>query len=85
MNNVFKNTGLFRIDLIANGRIRTDDLRITNALLCQLSYVGESEDATKIRLALCYLFKVQSNCTLDCNLLIIYVKTLPFIFFGNSE
>jgi hypothetical protein len=34
---------------------------------------------------LCYLFKVQSNCTLDCNLLIIYVKTLPFIFFGNSE
>ena len=24
----------------ANGRIRTDDLRITNALLCQLSYVG---------------------------------------------
>ena len=24
----------------ANGRIRTDDLLITNELLCQLSYVG---------------------------------------------
>ncbi len=39
----------------ADGQVRTDDLRITNALLCQLSYVGsrvsgidESTDARSV-------------------------------------
>ena len=33
--------GFYRVLVGANGRGRTDDLRITNALLYQLSYVGE--------------------------------------------
>lgn len=42
---------LIRSKAGANGRIRTDDRRITNAMLCQLSYVGANEPHTMPRAA----------------------------------
>ncbi len=43
------------ISLGANGRNRTADPRITNALLYQLSYVGNPKNASKLSIVLHYV------------------------------